>query len=123
MPPILAACTVTPPFPGSLFGTSERQVARLYSGPQRPITEVGIVAVANSQIDVYVRFVDGVRTDKKIVFHLLPGEAMFQVDCRRLQPRDPLGTWRGREILQADIQAGHKYYLRTKTKGPGRPGS
>ncbi len=75
----MAAVPVPVPMPGS----GKTNVARIYSGPERLPHEIGIIAVVNSQIDVQVLYIDGIRIEGQRVFHLLPGETVIQIRCVR----------------------------------------
>lgn len=118
----LAGCSTAVPVTVPIPSAENTKVLRTYSGPVLPFTEIGIVSIANSQIDVRVRFIDGIRVEGQRVFHLPPGDSVMEIRCFRPQPRDPMGSWRGHEVLEAKIQANRKYHLRTRTEGPGRAG-
>jgi hypothetical protein len=90
-------------------------VVQAYAGPERPPQEVGTIALANSQIFVEVVGVDGEAVGDARAIRVLPGESRIEVRCVRWQPRDPFGSWRGREVLQVEIEAGGHYRLSTWT--------
>ena len=116
---LIAGCA-TPaglPVSGAAGGDT---ITRVYSGPPRPSHEIGILSVPNVYTDIRVRSIDSLAIEHKRMIHLLPGERLIEVRCKKLQPRDPLGSWKGHEFLQVDVQAGHKYEFRSKTMGPGR---
>lgn len=67
-----------------------------------------------------IRSVDGTEVGPRVRAALPPGKRVFDVVCKQVQPRDPLGGWRGHQRIRLELEAGHEYVLRAALKGAGR---
>jgi hypothetical protein len=67
-----------------------------------------------------IRSVDGTGIGPRVRAALPAGERVFDVVCKKVQPRDPLGGWSGHQRIRLTLEAGREYALRASLKGAGR---
>lgn len=104
----------------ALGACTGQQTLALYPGPPRPQERLAVVHAPPGVACPVIRSADGSEVGPRVRVALAPGARVFDVVCKQVQPRDPLGGWRGHQTIRLELEAGHEYVLRAALKGAGR---
>lgn len=91
-----------------LCACATHEPLRLYDGALRPASETAGVYAPPVVACPEIRSVDGMQIGPRRQARLLPGVRTFDVICKKIQPRDPLGGWSGHQLIRLPTAPCHR---------------